>query len=65
MNNNSQKVGVGEKVSYFLANIGNIPLMTPVIHLLPDFLYGCGGIERGALATLFLISRWWTVSAIR
>ena len=57
MNNNSQKVGVGEKVSYFLANIGNIPLMTLLSTFFLIFYTDVVGLNAGALATLFLISK--------
>ena len=57
MNDNSQKVGVGEKVSYFLANIGNIPLMTLLSTFFLIFYTDVVGLNAGALATLFLISK--------
>ena len=57
MNHNSQKVGVGEKISYFLANIGNIPLMTLLSTFFLIFYTDVVGLNAGALATLFLISK--------
>lgn len=55
--NTSQKVGIGEKISYFFANIGNIPLMTLLSTFFLIFYTDVVGLDPAALATLFLISK--------
>ena len=54
---NSQKIGVGEKILYFCANIGNIPLMTLLSTFFLIFYTDVVGLNPGDLATLFLISK--------
>lgn len=51
------RVGGGEKLSYFLANVGNIPLMTLTSSFLLIFYTNVVGLDPAAVATLFLISR--------
>lgn len=57
MNNRNQKVGIGEKFSYFLANLGNIPLMTLLGMFFLIFYTDVVGLDPAALATLFLVSK--------
>ena len=57
MNEKSKKMGVGEKVCYFLMNIGNIPLMILLGSFFLIFYTDVVGLEPGALATLFLVSK--------
>ncbi len=57
MGNTSEKIGIGEKICYFLANIGNIPLMTLLSTFFMIFYTDVVGLNAGALATLFLISK--------
>ena len=47
----------GEKLSYFLANVGNIPLMTLTSSYLLIFYTNVVGLDPAAVATLFLVSR--------
>ncbi len=53
----SEKIGIGEKFSYLLANIGNIPLMTLLGTFFLIFYTDVVGLDPGKLATLFLISK--------
>ena len=57
MGDTNQKVGIGEKVCYLLANIGNIPLMTLLSTFFLIFYTDVVGLDPAALATLFLISK--------
>ena len=57
MNERNQKVGIGEKCSYYLANLGNIPLMTLLSMFFLIFYTDVVGLDPAALATLFLISK--------
>lgn len=57
MGDTNQKVGIGEKVCYLLANIGNIPLMTLLSAFFLIFYTDVVGLDPAALATLFLISK--------
>ena len=50
-------IGAMEKLSYLLANIGNIPLMTLTGSFLLIFYTNVVGLNPAAVATLFLISR--------
>ena len=52
----SQKIGALEKVSFFLANVGNIPLMSLLSSFFTLF-YTIVGLDPAALGTLFLISK--------
>lgn len=51
------RIAGGEKLSYFLANVGNIPLMTLTSSYLLIFYTNVIGLDPAAVATLFLISR--------
>jgi len=51
------KIGLGEKISYMLANMGNIPLMTLLSTFFLIFYTDVVGLDAGKLATLFLLSR--------
>lgn len=53
----SQKPGVGEKICYFMANVGNIPLMGLLSTFFLIFYTDVVGLDPAALATLFLISK--------
>ena len=53
----SQKVGAGEKIACFFANIGNIPLMALLSTFFLIFYADVIGLNAGALAALFLISK--------
>ena len=55
--NPSQKVGLGEKICFFFCNVGNIPLMTLLNSYFLIFYTDVVGLDAGALATLFLISK--------
>ncbi len=57
MNEKSQKIGIGESFCYLLANLGNIPLMTLLSTFFLIFYTNVVGLDPGALATLFLISK--------
>lgn len=57
MNDKSKKMGVGEKICYFLMNIGNIPLMILLSSFFLIFYTNVVGLDPGALATLFLVSK--------
>lgn len=57
METTNQRVGIGEKISYFFANIGNIPLMTLLSTFFLIFYTDVVGLDPAALATLFLISK--------
>ena len=57
MGNVSQKPGVGEKICYFMANVGNIPLMGLLSTFFLIFYTDVVGLDPAALATLFLISK--------
>ena len=52
-----EKISRREKVSYALANIGNIPVMTLINSYLLVFYTNVCGINPAACATLFLIAR--------
>ena len=51
------RIGIGEKLSYLLCNIGNIPLMTLLSTFFLIFYTDVVGLDAGKLATLFLISK--------
>ena len=53
----SQKIGALEKVSFFLANVGNIPLMSLLSSFFTLFYTTIVGLDPAALGTLFLISK--------
>lgn len=53
----SQKIGALEKVSFFLANVGNIPLMSLLASFFTLFYTTIVGLDPAALGTLFLISK--------
>ena len=53
----SQKIGALEKVSFFLANVGNIPLMSLLSSFFTLFYNTIVGLDPAALGTLFLISK--------
>ena len=53
----SQKSGALEKVSFFLANVGNIPLMSLLASFFTLFYTTIVGLDPAALGTLFLISK--------
>lgn len=57
MNDKNKKMGVGEKICYFLMNIGNIPLMILLGSFFLIFYTDVVGLDPGALATLFLVSK--------
>lgn len=57
MSETNSKVKVSEKISYFFANIGNIPLMTLLSTFFLIFYTDVVGLDAAALATLFLISK--------
>ena len=57
MGETNQKIGIGEKICYFMANIGNIPLMTLLSTFFLIFYTDVVGLDPAALATLFLISK--------
>lgn len=57
MNAQAQKVSGKEKISYLLANIGNIPLMTLLTAFFMIFYTDVIGLNPAALATLYLISK--------
>lgn len=57
MNDKNKKMGVGEKICYFLMNIGNIPLMVLLGSFFLIFYTDVVGLDPGALATLFLVSK--------
>jgi sugar (glycoside-pentoside-hexuronide) transporter len=50
-------IGKREKLSFFLANIGNIPIMTLVGTFLLKFYVDVVGLNPAAVATLFLVAR--------
>lgn len=52
-----EKIGIGEKICYLMANIGNIPLMTLLSTFFLIFYTDVVGLNAAALATLFLISK--------
>ena len=51
------KVSVSEKVSYAVANLGNIPIQTLISSYLLIFYTNVVGLNPAACATLFLIAR--------
>ncbi len=53
----SEKIGIGEKIAYLMANIGNIPLMTLLGTFFLIFYTDVVGLDPGKLATLFLVSK--------
>ena len=53
----NQKIGALEKVSFFLANVGNIPLMSLLASFFTLFYTTIVGLDPAALGTLFLISK--------
>ncbi len=54
---NQDKVTLKEKISYVLANLGNIPITTLVSSYLLIFYTNVCGMDPAACATLFLIAR--------
>ncbi len=54
---NKTKVPFGEKISYLITNIGNIPLMLLLSSFFLIFYTDVVGLDAGKLATLFLISK--------
>ncbi len=54
---NKAKVPFGEKISYLITNIGNIPLMLLLSSFFLIFYTDVVGLDAGKLATLFLISK--------
>jgi len=51
------RIGNKEKLAYFSVNIGNIPIMTLIGSFLLIFYTDVVGLNPGAVATLFLITR--------
>lgn len=51
------KIGIGEKFCFLLTNIGNIPLMVLLSMFLTFFYTEVVGLDAGAVATLFLLSK--------
>lgn len=54
---NSEKVKVSEKISYAIANFGNIPIQVLIGSYLLIFYTNVVGLNPAACATLFLIAR--------
>ena len=52
-----ERIGIGEMLSFFLANVGNIPLMTLTSSYLMIFYTNVVGLNPAACATLLLVSR--------
>lgn len=57
MKKTNQRPGVGEKICYFMANIGNIPVMGLLSAFFMIFYTDVVGLDPAAIATLFLISK--------
>lgn len=51
------RIRIGEKLSFLLCNIGNIPLMLLLSTFFLIFYTNVVGLDAGKLATLFLISK--------
>ncbi len=51
------RVRLGEKISYFLINLGNIPVMMLLSTFFLIFYTDVVGLDAGKIATLFLISK--------
>ena len=60
-----QKVSIVQKMGLFMVCAGNIPLMGLSSGFFMIYYTNVVGLEPAALATLFLISRWWMESATR
>lgn len=54
---NPNRIKIGEKLSFLLCNIGNIPLMMLLSTFFLIFYTDVVGLDPGKLATLFLISK--------
>ncbi len=52
-----QKIKVGEKITFFLANVGNIPIMTLISAYLLIFYTDVVGLSAAAVGTLFLLTK--------
>jgi sugar (glycoside-pentoside-hexuronide) transporter len=52
-----KRIGTKEKLAYFSVNIGNIPIMTLIGSFLLIFYTDVVGLDPGAVATLFLVTR--------
>lgn len=53
----TSRIGLGEKLAYVLANIGNIPVMVTLSTFLLLFYTDVVGLDPVAIGTLFLIAR--------
>ena len=54
---NQDKIKMREKLSFAMANFGNIPIMTLINGYLLIFYTNICGLSPAACATLFLIAR--------
>ncbi|HHV10830.1 MAG TPA: MFS transporter [Clostridiales bacterium] len=54
---NPNRIRVGEKMAFGLANLGNLPIMTLIGSFLLIFYTDIAGIDPAAVATLFIIAR--------
>ncbi len=54
---NPNRIRVGEKIAYFLTNIGNIPIMMLLSSFFLLFYTDVVGLDPGKIATLFLLSK--------
>lgn len=58
MNNQlNDKIRIGEKITFFMANMGNIPIMTLISAYLLIFYTDVVGLSAAAIGTLFLITK--------